>query len=188
MIIKYNGKDSNLFANFTAAHRQEIFKYFDPAKPEEIMKHTGIDFMKEPNKVQYVQLDEFNRVPVSVYLSCLTQPTIVYKTSKDAGTNVPVAEAIISIYHKRGLKTTIASNILLDGSNNSAIHRFTADLNEFKCNYNNLTGLSDLEKRLFLTLNIGIIINATIRPGTINVVVYFEPTKTLITDRTFITL
>lgn len=194
MILKNNKSSGTLFENFTPAHRDEILKYFDPKQPDSLMKWVNPNFLKHPTTETElyqggeVQFDEYNKVPVMLYLSCLCQITTVYRVPKETGNSVPTADALISLYHKRGISTPIVEDILLVDENKHALCRFTLDIDEYKCNYKNIEALSDLEKRLFLVLNYGLEISVDSKPGASVVTVYHKATDRIITERTFITL
>lgn len=195
MIIRFNGKPSNPFENLAQAHKEELFKYYDPAHPEKLLDLLDPDFIKSPStctevytKGKNVVMGLYKTVPTMVHLSCLCQLDTVFRTTKDTGLPCPTADIVVSLYTNAGLFTPLATGIKLIPENNTALWRVTADLAEFKSNYKNISDLDDLQKRLFLVLNVGLEIDVKKRPGYTNIKITYVPSNLVVTDRTFITL
>lgn len=195
MIIRFNGKPSNPFENFSQAHKAELLKHYDPEHPERLLELINPDFIKSPStctevyaKDRNVIMGLYKTVPTMVHLSCLCQLDTVFRTTKDTGLPCPTADVVVSLYSNAGLFTPLATGIKLIPENSTALWRITADLAEFKSDYKNTSGLDDLQKRLFLVLNVGLEIDVNKRPGYTNIKVTYTPSNLVVTDRTLITL
>lgn len=194
MIVRFDGKPSKPFESFSYAHKEEVLKYFNPEHPEKILELINPEFMKSPTtcedmyaKDKVVRLNQFRTVPTLLHLSSLCQLSTTIRVSKDPAHPFPTADVIVSLYSNSGLFTVLASEIKLIPENRVALWRISQDILDFKADYRNIANLSELDKRLFLVLNIGLEVDVKKRPGYTNIKVVYAPTGMVVTDRSFLT-